>query len=136
MRQTTLLTVFLSSLLLVSAARAEIRTLPGSTTEIAAKPIGCFIMVDGHVLINGICHSRTNIETADVFMTLPEAATQISFAVSRRLPWRAVTLWMQANGTRGLGIVREEKEDCRPTVPSDRPQGRASGAQPRRSVRA
>jgi hypothetical protein len=88
--------------------------LPGSSAEIAVKRVGCSIEVNGHVLMNGICHYRTNIETADVFMTLPEAATQISFTVSRRaMSARAVTLWVQTHGTRGLGLLREEKITAR-----------------------
>ena len=58
MGQATLLVVVLSSLLLASAARAEFRTLPGSTTEIAVERIECFITIDGKELMNGTCHYR------------------------------------------------------------------------------
>jgi hypothetical protein len=69
LRQAILLVVALSCLLLAAAARAEIRTLPGGTAEIAVKRIGCSIVIDGHVVMNGICHRRTNIDTADVLRT-------------------------------------------------------------------
>jgi hypothetical protein len=103
--------------------------LPGGNTEIAVKPVGCFIEVDGHVLMNGKCHLRRPTNNLDdVFMTLPEAATQISVTMGRRrlqyLPdgrsvmWsargdlRAAALWMQPHGKAGLGLLREEKENC------------------------
>jgi hypothetical protein len=86
------------AMILASAARAELRTLPGSTTEVAVKRIGCTVVVDGHELMNGTCHYRLT-DSADVFMTLPEAVTQIAVNVSRRgEPWerRFVRLWMRA----------------------------------------
>ena len=82
MRQAILLVVALSCLLLAAAARAEIRTIPGGTTDIAVKRIGCSIVIDGHELMNGTCHHRLT-DSADVLMTLPEAATQIAVNVSR-----------------------------------------------------
>ena len=48
-----------SALILASPAVAEIRTIPGGTTEIAVQPIGCSVVVDGHELMNGICHHST-----------------------------------------------------------------------------
>ena len=109
-------------------AHAELRTLPGSTWEIAVKSIGCSVVVDGHVLMNGKCHlRRPNNNLDDVFMTLPDAATQVSVTMGRRrfqaLPsgtviWsargdlRGAALWVQTHGKAGLGLLREEKENC------------------------
>jgi hypothetical protein len=83
------------ALFLALPAHAELRKLPGGKAEIAVKPIGCSVVVDGHVLMNGTCHHRLT-DTGDVYMTLPEAATQIAVIVSRRsLEGRRVRLWMR-----------------------------------------
>jgi hypothetical protein len=93
---------------------AELRTLPGGTTQIAVTRIGCSVVIDGHELMNGPCHYRLT-DNADMFMTLPEAATQISVNVSRRrVEGRLVRLWMQTrDGTQhrvSLGGVGPQGE--------------------------
>jgi hypothetical protein len=78
-----------------STARAELRTLPGGTTQIAVARIECSVVIDGQELMNGTCHYRLT-DTADLFMTLPESATQITVNVSRRGSGsHQVRLWAQ-----------------------------------------
>jgi hypothetical protein len=106
------LNLFVIAMIFASPVRAEFRTLPGSTTEIAVKRIGCSVVVDGHVLMNGTCHHRLT-STGDVYMTLPEAATQIAVIVSRRsLEGRRVRLWM-----RTLDGNQHRVDDLRVVVP-------------------
>ena len=83
------------AVILASSAHAEIRTLPGGTTQIAVTRIGCSVVIDGEELMNGTCHRRIN-DSGEVFMTLPEAATQIAINVSRRVEQgHMVRLWMR-----------------------------------------
>jgi hypothetical protein len=97
-----------------SPAHAELRTLPGGMTEIAVKRIGCLVVIDGQELMNGTCHHRLT-NNADVFLTLPEAATQIVVSVSRVGP-RRVWLWTETQGRQSLGakIIVPEGECQRP----------------------
>ena len=85
----------LIAIILASPARAELRTLPGGTTEIAVTRIGCSVVIDGHELINGTCHYRLTM-SGEVLMTLPEATTQISVNKDRRMIGAGWSLWMQA----------------------------------------
>ena len=103
---------------LASPAHAELRTLPGGTTQIAVTRIGCSVVIDGQEMMNGTCHYRLT-DSADVFMTLPEAATQIAVNVSRRGDdGRFVRLWMRTlDGKQhraGLGNVGPQGECQRP----------------------
>ena len=97
-------------------AHAELRTLPGGTTQIAVTRIGCSVVIDGQELMNGTCHHRLT-DTATVFMTLPEAATQIVVNVSRRgYEGGAVRLWTRTPDGKQrrefLGSVGPQGEWC------------------------
>jgi hypothetical protein len=82
--------------MILAPAQAEIRTLPGSTIEVAVTRIECSVVIDGEELMNGTCHLRVT-DRGQVFMTLPEAATQIAVNVSRRRQQgRMVRLWMSS----------------------------------------
>ena len=104
---------------LASPAHAELRTLPGGTTQIAVTRIGCSVEIDGQELMNGTCHHRLT-DSADVFMTLPESATQIVVNVSRRGgEVHVVRLWAQTPDGKQrreyLGGVRPQGECQRQT---------------------
>jgi hypothetical protein len=99
------------------AAHAEIRTLPGLTIQVAVTRIGCSVVIDGEELMNGTCHHRLT-DKGEVFMTLPEATTQIVVNVSRRSEQgRVVRLWMSSPDGKPrqeiLGRLRVQGE-CQP----------------------
>jgi hypothetical protein len=94
MQHSCALGLFVVAMISAPPVHAEFRTLPGGTTEIAVKRIGCSFVIDGHVLMNGICHYRLT-KSGEVLMTLPEATTQISINRDRRLMGAGWSLWMQ-----------------------------------------
>ena len=91
----TIVAIALGLSITTAPAHAELRTLPGGTTQIAVTRIGCSVVIDGQELMNGTCHYRLT-DSAGAFMTLPESATQIVVNVSRRIGDAGVArLWMQ-----------------------------------------
>ena len=90
----TIVAIALGLSITTAPAHAELRTLPGGTTQIAVTRIGCSVVIDGQELMNGTCHYRLT-DSAGVFMTLPESATQIVVNVSRRIGDGVARLWMQ-----------------------------------------
>jgi hypothetical protein len=88
--------------------------LPGVTDQIVVTRVGCFITIDGKELMNGTCHHRLT-NTTQVFMTLPESATQITVMVGRLPRFRGIKLWSKtADGKQHeeyLGIWPKRQED-------------------------
>jgi hypothetical protein len=114
MQHSCAVSLFAVAMISATPAHAELRTLPGGTTEIAVNRIGCLVVIDGQELMNGTCHHRLT-NNADVFLTLPEAASQIVVSVSR-VRQRRVSLWTESQGRQSLGakIIVPEGECQRP----------------------